>query len=32
LINPGALYRANPKTVALLDLKTDLLEKIVVAP
>ena len=25
-INPGALYRANPKSVAVLDLRTDLLE------
>jgi uncharacterized protein len=32
LINPGALYRANPKTVALLDLDLDRLDRIIVAP
>lgn len=32
LINPGALYRAQPKTVALLDLDDNRLEKIIVAP
>ena len=30
LINPGALYRAHSKTVALLDTETDRLDKIVV--
>jgi putative phosphoesterase len=30
VINPGALYRAKPKTVALLDTATDLLERIIV--
>ena len=29
-INPGALFRANPKTVALLDTVTDRLERMVV--
>jgi putative phosphoesterase len=32
LINPGALHRASPKTVALLDTERDKLERIVVAP
>jgi putative phosphoesterase len=31
LINPGALHRAHPKTVALLDTATGHLEKIIVA-
>ncbi len=30
LINPGALYRANYKTVALLDTATDKLERVIV--
>jgi putative phosphoesterase len=32
LINPGALHRAHPKTIALLDTHADRLERIVVAP
>jgi putative phosphoesterase len=32
LINPGALHRAHPKSVALLDTETDHLERILVAP
>ena len=32
LINPGALHRASPKTVAVLDLETGRLEKVIVAP
>ena len=31
IINPGALHRASPKTVALLDTERDKLERIVVA-
>ncbi|MBI3408325.1 MAG: YfcE family phosphodiesterase [Planctomycetes bacterium] len=30
VINPGALYRARPKTFAILDLKTGVLESVVV--
>jgi putative phosphoesterase len=30
VINPGALHRAHPKTAALLDTKTDRLEKLIV--
>jgi putative phosphoesterase len=31
LINPGALHRANPRSVAVLDTDSDLLERIIVA-
>ncbi len=32
IINPGALHRASPKTVAVLDTELDRVERIVVAP
>jgi uncharacterized protein len=32
VLNPGALYRARPKTVALLDTQADRVERIVVCP
>ena len=30
IINPGALHRANPKSIVLLDTETDRLEKLIV--
>lgn len=32
LVNPGALYRAHPKTAALIDTENETVEKLIVAP